>query len=179
MVAAAQALFDWARRTCSNMPLTARLARASFCASRARSTTFVLAARPERIERVDDRSLLVADHPHFLEIDADRRQIFGDIADVLVLGAARQDLSPITRSAAVTTSFAAGELAVGMITCGGRADDAQRSNTRAYSSHPPLPAIVSYAASSHPRALFPARSVGVDDGQSCPTRRVAAVTRER
>ena len=41
----------------------------------------------------DDRSLLVANHPHFLEIDADRRQIFRDIADVLVLGAARQDLA--------------------------------------------------------------------------------------
>ena len=51
------------------------------------------AATPELVERVDDRSLLIADHPHFLEIDADRRQIFGDIADVLVLGAARQDLA--------------------------------------------------------------------------------------
>src|SRR5262245_16457128 len=36
------------------------------------------AATPERIECVDDRSLLIADHPHFLEIDADRRQIFRD-----------------------------------------------------------------------------------------------------
>ena len=50
-------------------------------------------ARPERIECIDDRSLLVANHPHFLEIDADRRQIFRDIADVLVLGAAGQDLA--------------------------------------------------------------------------------------
>jgi hypothetical protein len=50
------------------------------------------AAMSERIECVDDRSLLVADHPHFLEIDANRRQIFRDIADILVLGAARQDL---------------------------------------------------------------------------------------
>jgi hypothetical protein len=33
------------------------------------------AAMPERIECVDNRSLLVADHPHFLEIDAERRQI--------------------------------------------------------------------------------------------------------
>ena len=49
--------------------------------------------RPERIECIDDRSLLVANHPHFLEIDADRRQIFRDIADVLVLGAAGQDLA--------------------------------------------------------------------------------------
>jgi hypothetical protein len=44
---------------------------------------------PERIDCVDDRSLLIADHPHFLEIDAERRQIFRDVADVLVLGAAR------------------------------------------------------------------------------------------
>jgi len=28
---------------------------------------------PERIECVDDRRLLVADYPHFLEIDAGRR----------------------------------------------------------------------------------------------------------
>ena len=56
------------------------------------------------------------DHPHFLEIDADRRQIFRDIANVLVLGAAGQILLPITRSAAVTVSLEADELAVGMIT---------------------------------------------------------------
>jgi len=35
----------------------------------------------------------IADHPHFLEIDADRRQIFRNVADVLVLGAAGQDLT--------------------------------------------------------------------------------------
>ena len=45
------------------------------------------------MECVDDRSLLIADHPHFPEIDADRRQIFCDIADVLVLGSAGQDLA--------------------------------------------------------------------------------------
>ena len=45
-------------------------------------------ATPERIECVDDRSLLIADDPHFSEIDADRRQVFRDIVDVLVLGAA-------------------------------------------------------------------------------------------
>jgi len=38
----AQALFGCARRTRSSMSSTARLASASFCASRARSTTFVL-----------------------------------------------------------------------------------------------------------------------------------------
>src|SRR5262249_24605297 len=72
------------------------------------------AAMPQRIECIDDRSLLIADHPHFLEIDADRRQIFRDIADVLV----RPDriLPPITRSAAVTTSLGADESAVGIIT---------------------------------------------------------------
>src|SRR5215831_13781067 len=53
----------------------------------------ICVAVPERIDCVDDRSLLVADHPHFLKIDADRRQIFRNIADVLILGAARQDLA--------------------------------------------------------------------------------------
>src|SRR6516162_8804824 len=38
------------------------------------------ATMPERIECVDDCPLLVADHPHFLEINAERRQIFRDIA---------------------------------------------------------------------------------------------------
>ena len=42
---------------------------------------------PECIECVDDCSPLIADHPHFLEIDVERRQIFRDIADVLVLDA--------------------------------------------------------------------------------------------
>ena len=49
-------------------------------------------AAAQRIERIDDRRLLVADHPHFHEVDAERGQIFGDVADVLVLGAAGQDL---------------------------------------------------------------------------------------
>src|SRR5262249_44282092 len=47
----------------------------------------------ECIECVDDHRLLVADYSHFLEIDAGRRQIFRDIPDVLVPGAARQDLA--------------------------------------------------------------------------------------
>jgi len=29
------------------------------------------AAMPQRIECVDNRALLIADHPHFLEIDAE------------------------------------------------------------------------------------------------------------
>jgi hypothetical protein len=36
--------------------------------------------------RIDDRCLLIADHPRFLELDVDRRQVFCDIADILVLG---------------------------------------------------------------------------------------------
>jgi hypothetical protein len=47
----------------------------------------------KRIERIDDCGLLATDnHPHFPEIDTERGQIFRDIANVLVLGAARQDL---------------------------------------------------------------------------------------
>src|SRR6516165_6654867 len=33
-----------------------------------RRASFIGAAMPERIECIDDRSLLIADHPHFLEI---------------------------------------------------------------------------------------------------------------
>jgi hypothetical protein len=47
---------------------------------------------PERVERFDDRGLLVTNYAHFLEIDTERGQIFGDVANVLVLGSARQDL---------------------------------------------------------------------------------------
>ena len=51
------------------------------------------AEMPQRIDCVEDRSLLIADHPHFLEIGTDRRQIFRNVADVLVPGAAGQDLA--------------------------------------------------------------------------------------
>ena len=46
---------------------------------------------PQRVERRDDRRLVVGDDPHLLEVDADIGQILGDIADVLVLGAPGQD----------------------------------------------------------------------------------------
>ena len=46
----------------------------------------------QRVERIDDRRLLVADHAHLPEVDAERGQVLGDIADVLVLGAPGQDL---------------------------------------------------------------------------------------
>ena len=49
-------------------------------------------ARTQCIERRDDLRLLVGDDAHFLEIDADAGEIFGDVADILVLGTARQDL---------------------------------------------------------------------------------------
>ena len=48
---------------------------------------------PKRIECVDDRFLLIAAHPHFFENDADRRQIFRDIADILVLVRPDRDLA--------------------------------------------------------------------------------------
>jgi hypothetical protein len=60
-------------------------------------------------------ALLIADHPHFPEIDTDRQR-FRDIADVWSLVRPDRILLPITRSAAVTTSLEAGELTVGMIT---------------------------------------------------------------
>src|SRR5262245_31000126 len=46
---------------------------------------------PKRVKRIDDSTLLVADHPYFLEIDPERGEVFRDIADVLILGAAGQD----------------------------------------------------------------------------------------
>ena len=70
---------------------------------------------PERIECVDDRS----PHrrlPHFLEIDADRLQIFRDIADVLVLGAGGQDLATDHQKRGRDNLFGSGRAAVGMIT---------------------------------------------------------------
>src|SRR6516165_766949 len=46
---------------------------------------------PKRVKRIDDDTLLVAVHPYFLEIDPERGEVFRDIADVLILGAAGQD----------------------------------------------------------------------------------------
>jgi hypothetical protein len=40
---------------------------------------------------VNDCRLFVADYPHLSEMHAEGGQIFRDIADILVLGAARQD----------------------------------------------------------------------------------------
>ena len=48
-------------------------------------------ALAQRIERLYDRAFLVADEANLPEIDAQRSEIFGDIADVLVLGAAGED----------------------------------------------------------------------------------------
>ena len=64
------------------------------------------------LERVDDRSLFLADHPHFVEIDADRIPGYKPMFWSLV----RPDriLPPITKSAAVITSLEAGGLAVGI-----------------------------------------------------------------
>jgi hypothetical protein len=61
--------------------------------------------------------LLVANYPYFLEIDAERGQIFRDIADVLVLGAAGQDLAADYQERGRDNLFGSGELGVDMITC--------------------------------------------------------------
>ena len=52
----------------------------------------VVVAAAQRVERGDDLRLVVGDDAHLLEIDADHGQVLGDVADVLVLGAAGQDL---------------------------------------------------------------------------------------
>ena len=51
-------------------------------------------ARAQRVERGDDLALLVADDAHFRQVDAERGQVFGDVADVLVLGPPGEDLVP-------------------------------------------------------------------------------------
>ena len=45
----------------------------------------------QRVERGDDLDLDVGHHAHLLHVDADVGQVFGDVADVLVLGPAGQD----------------------------------------------------------------------------------------
>ena len=115
--------------------------------------------RPERIECIDDRSLLVANHPHFLEIDADRRQIFRDIADVLVLGAAGQDLATDHQERGRDGLFGSGRI------CGchdhlqeNAPNDGptQDGETRELVVRP-YTAIVGYAASSHHRGKLEKR----------------------
>ena len=49
-------------------------------------------AAPERVDRRDDRVLLVRHDPHLAQRDADAGQVLGDVADVPVLGAPREDL---------------------------------------------------------------------------------------
>ena len=44
-------------------------------------------ARPQRIQRLDDGVLLVADDAHLLEVDAGEEEHVGELADILVLGA--------------------------------------------------------------------------------------------
>jgi hypothetical protein len=46
-------------------------------------------------------AILIAEHPHFLEIDADCRQIFCHIADILVLGEARQSARLVVLTSAL------------------------------------------------------------------------------
>ena len=51
----------------------------------------IVVARAQRVDRSDDLVLDVRDDAHFLEVDADRRHDVGEVADIAVLGAARQD----------------------------------------------------------------------------------------
>ena len=48
-------------------------------------------AAAQRIQCGDDVGLFVGDNPHFLEVDPDIGEVFGDEADILVLGAPGQD----------------------------------------------------------------------------------------
>jgi hypothetical protein len=103
---------------------------------------------PKRIECVDVRPLLVGDHPHFLEIKSERRQIFRNIADVLVLGAAGQDLATNHQERGCDNLFGSGHV-------GGRHDHPGRRITRDGQKmrRIPLPSTQpchrGYAASSH------------------------------
>ena len=49
-------------------------------------------ARAQGVERGDDLRLLVGNDAHLLEVDADIGEVLGDVADVLVLGPAGEDL---------------------------------------------------------------------------------------
>jgi hypothetical protein len=53
---------------------------------------YIRVPRTQGVERFDEGRRIVGDHPHFLEIDADRGEVVGDIADILVLGSPRQNL---------------------------------------------------------------------------------------
>src|SRR5262249_43941572 len=44
------------------------------------------------VESLHDRGGVVGDNPHLFQVNADGGEVIGDIADVPVLGAARQDL---------------------------------------------------------------------------------------
>lgn len=46
----------------------------------------ILAAK--RVQCLDNRVLVVGDDPHFLEVDAGKRQQIGEVADIFILGAA-------------------------------------------------------------------------------------------
>jgi len=52
----------------------------------------VIVAMAECVQRIHDLGLDVGNHAHFAEIDAEVGEILGDVADVLVLGTAGQDL---------------------------------------------------------------------------------------
>ena len=54
----------------------------------------VIVAMAQRVQRRDDVGLLVGDDADLLEVDPDIGEVFGNKADVLVLGPAGQDFVP-------------------------------------------------------------------------------------
>ena len=51
----------------------------------------VVVSLAERVQRVDDRILLVGDDAHFLQVYPRDRQHIGEMADILVLGASGEE----------------------------------------------------------------------------------------
>src|SRR5207244_4198381 len=97
------------------------------------------------VDRGHDLALLVAHYPHLLEVDAERGEVFGDIADVLVLGAAGQYLVADHQHGGGDGAFGCGGIGDGHR---GLAESTRRSLASTYpaiehdgaSSHPPKPA---------------------------------------
>src|SRR5438105_768719 len=52
----------------------------------------MVVAGTERVDGGDDLVLDIGYDAHFTQVDADRGQVLGDVADVLVLGPARENL---------------------------------------------------------------------------------------
>ena len=51
----------------------------------------VVPARPQRVQRRHDLLLVVRNHPHLADLHAEPGDVFGDVADVAVLGSATEN----------------------------------------------------------------------------------------